>query len=247
MAVDIGLEEAAREAIPIDFVDAGDWESDAAGLSERTRAFARACGFEAKPGQSLLEPGEDGALERVLFGVEARGARRRDPFLPGKLATLLPPGLYRFDRAPPDPAAAALAFLLSRYRFSRYLAPMTERARLCAPEGVVYSADDPRLAIHSAAVVSVRRGGGRASSSALVYPVIASAAWFQNTTLPSLPKSSMPSGSVSSAASSTSMRSVIVWLPSQIPQHSRGEFLSSSIGMKCRNFIAQSRDKEIPM
>ena len=152
MAVDIGLEEAAREAIPIDFVDAGDWESDAAGLNERTRAFARACGFEAKPGQSLLEPGEDGALERVLFGVEARGARRRDPFLPGKLATLLPPGLYRFDRAPPDPAAAALAFLLSRYRFSRYLAPMTERARLCAPEGV----DAARLARIARAVAMGR-------------------------------------------------------------------------------------------
>ncbi len=152
MAVDIGLEEAAREAIPIDFVDAGDWESDAAGLNERTRAFARACGFEAKPGQSLLEPGEDGALERVLFGVEARGARRRDPFLPGKLATLLPPGLYRFDRAPPDPAAAALAFLLSRYRFSRYLAPMTERARLCAPEGV----DAVRLARIARAVAMGR-------------------------------------------------------------------------------------------
>ena len=152
MAVDIGLEEAAREAIPIDFVDAGDWESDAAGLNERTRAFARACGFEAKPGQSLLEPGENGALERVLFGVEARGARPRDPFLPGKLATLLPPGLYRFDRAPPDPAAAALAFLLSRYRFSRYLAPMTERARLCAPEGV----DAARLARIARAVAMGR-------------------------------------------------------------------------------------------
>ena len=38
MAVDIGLEEGAREAIPIDFVDAGDWEAYAAGLP---RAHAR--------------------------------------------------------------------------------------------------------------------------------------------------------------------------------------------------------------
>jgi len=142
MAVDIGLDEGTREAIPIDFVDAGDWEGYAAGLPERTRAFARACGFEAKPGQSLLEPGENGALERVLFGVEAHGARQRDPFLAGKLATLLPPGVYRFDRAPADPEAAALAFLLSRYRFSRYVAPKAERARLCAPKGV----DAARLA-----------------------------------------------------------------------------------------------------
>ena len=152
MTADIGLDEGSREAIPIDFVDAADWEGHAARLPERTRAFARACGFEGKPGQSLLAPGDDGALERVLFGVEARGARRRDPFLPGKLATLLPPGLYRFDRAPPDPAAAALAFLLSRYRFSRYLAPMTERARLCAPEGV----DAVRLARIARAVAMGR-------------------------------------------------------------------------------------------
>ena len=152
MAVDIGLDEGTREAIPIDFVDAGDWEDYAAGSPERTRAFARACGFEAKPGQSLLEPGENGALERVLFGVEAQGARQRDPFLAGKLATLLPPGVYRFDHAPADPEAAALAFLLSRYRFSRYVAPKTERARLCAPKGV----DAARLARIVRAVVMGR-------------------------------------------------------------------------------------------
>ena len=152
MAVDIGLDEGTREAIPIDFVDAGDWEGYAAGLPERARAFARACGFEAKPGQSLLEPGENGALERVLFGVEAHGARQRDPFLAGKLATLLPPGVYRFDRAAADPEAAALAFLLSRYRFSRYVAPKTERARLCAPKGV----DAARLARIVRAVVMGR-------------------------------------------------------------------------------------------
>ena len=48
----------------------------------------------------LLAPRENGALERVLFGVEAPAARQRDPFLAGKLATLLPPGVYRFDMRP---------------------------------------------------------------------------------------------------------------------------------------------------
>ena len=132
MAVDIGLEDGTGEAIPIDFIDAGEWEAYAARLPERARAFARACGFEPKPGQSLLAPGESGALERVVFGVEAQGARSRDPFLAGKLATLLPPGVYRFDRAPADPETAALAFLLSRYRFSRYLASKPSAAALRA-------------------------------------------------------------------------------------------------------------------
>jgi leucyl aminopeptidase len=152
MTADIGLDEGSREAIPIDFVDAADWEGHAARLPERTRAFAQACGFEAKPGQSLLAPGENGALERVLFGVETQGARSRDPFLAGKLATQLPPGLYRFDHGPADPETAALAFLLARYRFSQYLKPKSERARLLAPAGV----DAARLARIARAVAMGR-------------------------------------------------------------------------------------------
>ena len=38
MAVDIGLEQETREAIPIDFFDAGDWESQCGGIA---RANAR--------------------------------------------------------------------------------------------------------------------------------------------------------------------------------------------------------------
>ncbi len=152
MAVDVGLEQWSREAIPIDFVDAAEWEAYAARLPAPTLAFARASGFEPKPGKLLLAPGADGAAARVLFAVAAQDAEKRDPFLAGKLATELPPGLYRFDRGPADPTAAALAFLLARYRFSRYVEPKSERARLCAPQGV----DAARLARIAGAIAMGR-------------------------------------------------------------------------------------------
>jgi leucyl aminopeptidase len=67
--------------------------------------------------------------------VEAPAARWRDPFLPGKLATLLPAGLYRFGEGLADSFAGALAFLLSSYAFTRYIAQKGDKPRLCAPQG----------------------------------------------------------------------------------------------------------------
>ena len=64
-------------------------------------SFADASGFEPQPGKCTLLPG-DGALSGVLFGVDGASSTRRDPFLPGGLPTLLPPGTYRFGNAPPD-------------------------------------------------------------------------------------------------------------------------------------------------
>jgi leucyl aminopeptidase len=136
MATGFELEDFTPAATPIDLVEAESWESYVSTLPEPQRAFAAACGFEPKPERLLLLPGPDGALSRALFGVERPGARLRDPFLAGKLGTLLPPGLYRFDRGPADAAAAALAFLLSQYKFARFVAPRASLPRLCASAGV---------------------------------------------------------------------------------------------------------------
>jgi leucyl aminopeptidase len=57
-----------------------------------------------------------------LFACDRPSVRARDPFLPGKLATLLPAGVWRFASPPADPRLAALAFALGLYRFSRYRA-----------------------------------------------------------------------------------------------------------------------------
>jgi len=130
------LEDWTPDAVPIDFVDKDNWPATAARLPAAVGAFAAASGFDAKPGRLFLAPAAEGALARVFFGVEAADARGRDPFLPGRLATLLPPGLYRFSEGPADPFAGALAFLLSTYCFSRYVPAKAERPRLCAPTGI---------------------------------------------------------------------------------------------------------------
>lgn len=115
---------------------AGEWGSIASHLTDRQRAAADALGFQPKPGRHCLvaQDGDDAA--RVLFVTESPGARGHDPFAPGRLVGLLPPGIYQFHSAVPDAANAALAWALSSYRFSRYKSLATELPRLCAPETV---------------------------------------------------------------------------------------------------------------
>ena len=130
------LEDWSPAAVPIDFVDKDGLPAAAARLGVLAADFAAASGFDGAAGRVFLAPGPEGPLARVVCGVEAASARWRDPFLPGKLATALPPGLYRFDQGPADPFAGALAFLLSGYACSRFKAAKADAPRLCAPAGV---------------------------------------------------------------------------------------------------------------
>ncbi|ATQ70250.1 MULTISPECIES: leucyl aminopeptidase family protein [Methylosinus] len=142
------LQDWTDEATPIDFIDKESWPIHAEMLPPPIAAFAKACGFDGKAGAHLLAPGPDGAPALVLFGVEAPSARHRDPFLPGKLASLLPAGLYRLRDGVDDPQAAALAFLLSAYSFTRYRERKSEPPRLCAPK----EADRARIERIAAAI-----------------------------------------------------------------------------------------------
>jgi leucyl aminopeptidase len=105
--------------VPIWFVTASNWRDIRATLDPGAAAFAEACGFEPAAGRHAFLPGPDGALAGVLFAQEDEH-KPKDPFLPGKLAGLLPHGGYRFANAPHDPRLAALAFALGAYRFTRY-------------------------------------------------------------------------------------------------------------------------------
>ena len=124
------------DAIPIHVVTVSSWPEVAASLSGSGAAFAEASGFAAKPGQFCLLPGLGGTLGTVLFGSEESDARGFDALLPGKLATALPKGIYRLAGDVVRADLAALSWLLSGYRFTRYKAKESEGARLCAPEGV---------------------------------------------------------------------------------------------------------------
>lgn len=126
---------ASSSAIPIWFVTAANWNGTAGKLDAAQRAFTEASGFQPKAGRYLALPNSSGALAAVLFGLENPDGTR-DLFLPGSLAGLLPPGLYRFANAPHDARLAALAFALGAYRFTRYRKAEDRNVRLAVPDGI---------------------------------------------------------------------------------------------------------------
>jgi leucyl aminopeptidase len=121
------------KAIPVHFVAKENWDAVRAALPAAAAAFAQACGFEPKPGRCLPLPDARGGLCAALFGIESEPGG--DLLAPGKLASALPPGVYRFANAPHDASLAALAFLLAAYRFTRYRAADRPAPSLVAPEG----------------------------------------------------------------------------------------------------------------
>ena len=124
------------DATPVWFVSADNWDRVKASIGDAAAAFAERCGFKPKAGRMQLLPGEAGALAGVLFGVDEANAPTRDPLSPGKLATSLPEGVYRFANPPHDADLAALAFLLALYAYDRFKADPAPKPRLVAPEGV---------------------------------------------------------------------------------------------------------------
>ncbi|HWK96347.1 MAG TPA: leucyl aminopeptidase family protein [Pseudolabrys sp.] len=125
----------SERGTPIWFIHGGNAEAVLAGFSERERNFAKAAGFEAKPGRLLLIPAQDGKLAGVLFGLERPGDSI-DMFRPGALVNLLPAGTYRFANDPHDVRLATLAFATGAYQFTRYRKAEARKIKLALPKGV---------------------------------------------------------------------------------------------------------------
>jgi leucyl aminopeptidase len=123
-------------AVPIWFVNRETLAGILATVPPAAAAFVAASGFETGPGKHLLLPDADGTLAGVLFGLENAEARHLDLMLPGKLVTVLPPGLYRFANAPRHLDLAVLAWLTGAYRFTRYKTATAAQPRLVVPERV---------------------------------------------------------------------------------------------------------------
>ncbi len=99
-----------------------------------------ASGFEAGLGDMRLLPGEGGAPVAAVAGFGTTQARKRQRFGLARAVLGLPEGDWRIEgRLDPDERTeAALAWLLSGYRFDRYRPgrkPATP-ARLVCPEGL---------------------------------------------------------------------------------------------------------------
>jgi leucyl aminopeptidase len=122
-------------AVPIQFVSVATWDAVRGGLEPAARAFAEAADFVPRAGEHLLVPAADGGLAAVLFGIDGPLVAAPDRFLAGKLASLLPGGIYRIVDAP-EPRLAALAFALGLYRFDRYKKRDDKDLRLELPAGV---------------------------------------------------------------------------------------------------------------
>jgi leucyl aminopeptidase len=130
------LTPEAADAVPIWFVSPENWDEVRGAIGETSARFAAACGFEPKPGRLQLLPDANGGLAGALFGQAGANAGDRDPLAPGKLATALPAGDWRFANSPQDAELATLGFLLGLYRFDRFKVDASTQPRLAAPAGV---------------------------------------------------------------------------------------------------------------
>ena len=130
------LTTEATDAVPIWFVSPENWDEVRGAIGETSARFAAACGFEPKPGRLQLLPDASGGLAGALFGQAGANAGDRDPLAPGKLATALPAGDWRFANSPQDAELATLGFLLGLYRFDRFKVDASTQPRLAAPAGV---------------------------------------------------------------------------------------------------------------
>jgi leucyl aminopeptidase len=130
------LTPEAADVVPIWFVSPENWDEVRGAIGETSTRFAAACGFEPKPGRLQLLPDASGGLAGALFGQAGANGGDRDPLAPGKLATALPAGDWRFANSPQDAELATLGFLLGLYRFDRFKVDASTQPRLAAPAGV---------------------------------------------------------------------------------------------------------------
>lgn len=122
---------AKAKATPIIAVTS---EALAEGLSDAPAAaakFAEAQGFKARPGETVLCPGEDGAISTVIFGVGDGG----DPYVFGALPRSLPEAVYSLSLPAKlfDPDLAALGWVMGGYAFEKYKSSDRKPARLVPP------------------------------------------------------------------------------------------------------------------
>ena len=122
------------QAIPLHAVTPQNWEDRAKSVGPLAQTYAKQQGFSGQDGQIIQLPAQDGQVAAVLLGVDAH-KNEDSVFAAGRLAQSLPTGDYCLGEGWSDQNAAALAFLLSLYRFERYKKPDPKIRRLVLPQG----------------------------------------------------------------------------------------------------------------
>ncbi len=121
------IDTTTDDAIPLVTIPTDGLEDWLAAAPPQVAGWLRATGYEAKPGEHRLVPGDDGRVERVVVGIGGKLGLWSLAGLPG----LLPDGTYRLaDPVEGDLTLAALGWGLGAYRFTRYREQPTPRARL---------------------------------------------------------------------------------------------------------------------
>ena len=117
---------ADAATVPIIPVEEGAFDAWRTAQPDALKAWVDSTGFAAAAGETSLVAGPDGALARVLVGLESDERVWAYADLPG----CLPPGSYRIDArlARADATGAALGWALGSYSFDRYAAKRTRPA-----------------------------------------------------------------------------------------------------------------------
>ena len=124
---------ASPDAIPLFVVENNDPK-----IPDIAQSWATANGFKGTAGAVLCVPDSDGNIAAVLVGNGDPNTRKRSRFHLGAAATKLPAGTYAFAHDLDDATAqeAALGWLLSSYKFTRYKDSTPPAARLVAPPNI---------------------------------------------------------------------------------------------------------------
>jgi leucyl aminopeptidase len=125
----------AHSAIPLWLVPKGGRGSLDAALPPGAAAYLTATRFDGKAGALALLPGDGKKLGGAVFGLG--DTAKADAFLLGRLPKDLPAGTYRLASSPTDMGAAALAWCLGAYSFSRYKAAPATPAKLVVEDPAI--------------------------------------------------------------------------------------------------------------
>ena len=120
---------AGRGVIPITLLCTADLDGWVKAQPQAVAKWVKSTRFAAKPGETLLIAGTDGAVERALAGFGAQSPVTASVWDWAALPGALPEAAYRIDAEldADTTGRAALGWALATYRYDRYRATATAR------------------------------------------------------------------------------------------------------------------------